>query len=461
MKKKLTIVPILILLVGFLALEGRERALADMTGAVIANPAHLQDVSFQPQSQRAAVSQIKSTTNYVEVDDDGVECSTVFTTIQEAVNSGAGEIRVCAGTYPENVTIGPNANLKLKGDGIGQTVVTGNIVADAGPIIYVQAGSKVDINDLTVDGGSAMTGSVVHGIRYDDANGKIENVEVLNIRDASGSSQGVGIRVQSSGPEVEVTVENSYVENYTRVGTYGNGPGVMLKVEKNTIIGPVDPRVWAPNGIQISRGAKGWVKDNLVDNNPSPNPSAGGGSGIILFCAGPTTVEKNTVTNADFGISLADQADADVHDNEILNSGFDGISLQFLGLYFSDIGCSAVNAPLPVKENDVQENYIVDSGDTGISLANFNLDTESTNPNDNRIEENNIAGSVVDGIHVFDGTDNRFEENEITSSGQTDAVDATSGGGTAGTANTWEENECSTSSPSGLCGDDDDEDDDD
>lgn len=379
----------------------------------------------------------------VVVDDDG---GADFTTIQDAVNSGAKKIIVRAGAYAENVVIGPSAKVTIVGDGMGVTWVTG-VASTAGPIIDVLASSDVNISDLTVDGGSAMSGGTVTGIRYTEAHGRVKNVAVLNIRDASGDAQGLGIRVQSSGPKAKVFVERCEVSNYTRAGIIGDGSGVNLTVKDCDVDGPVLPRVWAPNGVQISRGAIGNVRGNDVDNNPSPNPPGGAGSGIILFCAGPTNVQNNKVTNCDLGVSIGDNTKARVHNNEITDSTFDGISLQFIGQLYGDIGCGVTLT----ENNLVKNNKISGSSDTGISFANFDPTTAANTPNNNRIQINTIADSGVDGIHIFDGAGNYILNNKMTNSSSTDSVDDTVGGGTAGTANTWKNNKCSSSSPAGLC----------
>lgn len=414
--------------------------------------------SFSTYSSSAAASSSSSASpSKAVVDDDLLDCpDAAFTTIQGAVDSGAKDIDVCAGTYPENVVIGAAAHdLKLKGAGVGATLVTG-VAGTAGPIIDVSGGRKTTIEDMTVDGSAAMAGGVVYGIRYTESDGKIKDVEVLNIRNGSGSSQGIGIRVDSTGAQTKVKVEESVVDNYTRVGINGNGPGVEIEVKDSDISGPLPPTVWAPNGIQVSRGAEGKITKNTVDNNPSPNVPGGAGSGIILFCSGDTEVKDNTVTRADIGISVVDTAMARVERNDVLDSDFDGISLQFLGLFFGDIGCTAPGAPLPVENNRIYRNTIDNSGDTGISLANFDEATLATTPNNNDIEKNDVSNSANDGIHVFvfgseNPSDNLFDKNEIETSGGTDAVDDTTGAGTAGTANTWDKNECATSSPAGLC----------
>ena len=82
-----------------------------------------------------------------------------------------------------------------------------------------------------------MAGGVVWGIRYSDADGKIKDVEVLNIRNDTGASQGVGIRAESTaGAKAKVRVMKSRVDNYTRVGINGNGMHTHVSVWKDGIL---------------------------------------------------------------------------------------------------------------------------------------------------------------------------------------------------------------------------------
>jgi parallel beta-helix repeat protein len=387
----------------------------------------------------------------VMVDDDGLQCRhAAYTTIQDAVDAGAGKIQVCAGTYPENVLIPAGAKITLEGYGHGEARVTG-VAGSAGPIIDVEAGSNVTIRKLTVDGESALAGGTVVGIRYTEASGTVERVKVLNIRNASGSSQGSGIQVLSTGPKAKLTVTKSRVENYTRSGIIGNGDGADIRVTYNTVIGPVLPRVWAPNGIQVSRDAKGQVTRNKVDSNISPNPNGGAGSGILAFCPGRTTIQSNTVTGGDLGISIADTAKARVQSNNVSRTNFEAISLQLLGDYFGDLGCTPPVSP--VEDNTVSSNYAHDNLLDGISFSNFDgSGTATGSPNNNLISYNKIRDNGGDGIHVYTGTDNRFYRNRVSGSGSgTNAVDDSLGGGTAGTANTWIANNCQPGMPAGIC----------
>ena len=387
------------------------------------------------------------------VDDDGEQCSDApYSDIQAAVDAaailpGSQKIHVCEGTYPENVTIGDS--IEIFGDGADKTFVTG-MDGTAGPIFDVTDAGVVNIEKLTVDGGSAMedlvgTG-VVWGVRYTDTDGLFKDNAILNIRNDSGSRQGVAIRIETVSGTAYVDVEDNLVQNFTRVGINGNGIGVFLYVKDNDVIGPVNPKVWAPNGIQVARGAVGQVEGNHVQGPTSPNPPAGAGSGILLFCAGASMVEGNKVFDSDLGIALGDTADALVIGNEVYDSLFDAYSLQFIGDFFGLLGCPNDPNPSPTNNNLLEGNKAFGSADTGVSLVNFRPSFDPLTPVGNVIENTDIKDSGIDGIHVFDGERNVFENNQIENSGTTDCVDDTA-------ANTWTENDGDTSSPAGLCTD--------
>jgi parallel beta-helix repeat protein len=387
------------------------------------------------------------------VDDDGVECPNAdFTTIQAAVDAAAAEpgtqeIRVCKGMYAENVSIGLDNSVVIFGDGVGLTVVKG-VAGTAGPIINAADAVQVDIRNLTVDGMSAMANvSVCNGIRYQQTSGTIQDVAVLNIRNASGSCQGIGIRAESTGQSINVQVQDTHVENFTRVGINGNGEGVKIKIVANDVVGPVDPKVWAPNGIQVARGASGTVKNNDISDAISPNPSGGAGSGIILFCAGKSTVTNNQISNSDLGIAIADNANAKVSNNDVDGSLFEAFSLQYIGTLFGDLGCPLF--PSPTEKNKLINNKATASTENGVSLAGFDPMNASI-PTTNIIKKTDIKDSGIDGIHVFSGEKNRFIKNDIGSSGNLDIVDDT-----IPTPNTWRKNACHTTSQEqnqlGLC----------
>ena len=139
-----------------------------------------------------------------------------------------------------------------------------------------------------------------------------------------------------------------------------------------------------------------------------------------------------------------------MRNNQILGGTLDGISLQFIGhSYGVSLGCDPDVSP--TEGNVVKNNKIRNSADFGVSLANYDPASAPHTPNDNVVRQNNIEDSGFDGIHVWDGRANEFLGNKIKDSGDNDAVDDTVGGGTAGTANLWKNNDCTTSDPAGLC----------
>jgi len=292
------------------------------------------------------------------------------------------------------------------------------------------------------DGGSRGLG------HPQQTSGLIKDTAVLNIRDAAGAAQGLAIRVESTtGAPANVRIEDNLVQNYTRAGIIANGAGVDAWIEDNHVVGPNLPTVWAPNGIQVSRGAVGTVKVNNV-NNASPNPPAGAGSGIIIFCAGPTTVEGNKILAADLGISIGDNQQARVIGNEVRNSTFDAYSLQFIGTIFGPLGCPAF--PSPTTNNLLEGNKAFDSGENGVSLASF--DPSGAPVTNNQIINTDIKDSGIDGIRVFSlAVGNFLINNQIENSGEHDAHDDN-----PPAINTWRDNDCNSPPPRkenqpGLC----------
>jgi parallel beta-helix repeat protein len=298
------------------------------------------------------------------------------------------------------------------------------------------------------------------GIRYRETGGTVRRVHVRNIRDAAGNCAGAGIRVESlTGDLAVVSVLESVVENATRVGIAANGVGAKLTAKNNLVLGPVAPKSWAPNGIQVSRGATGSVLNNDVREMTSPNVPGGAGSGIILFCAGNgVKVRQNTVRTSDLGIALADGSHANIGANQIQDSLYTAISLQFIGTFFGDnLGCP--DYPSLTEENVVADNDILNSGigneGNGIDLAGFDPSLP-VYPLRNSILRNTIRNSGGIGIAIYGGEDNRVATNVISGSdldgaGGFDAFDVTDP-----TPNVWDGNTCNTAGKEenqpGLCG---------
>jgi parallel beta-helix repeat protein len=386
----------------------------------------------------------------LEVDDDLAQCQQAqYTSIQAAVTAAAAlpgtqRIHVCEGTYTENVMI--DSSIQLHGDGAEKTFVHPVL---GGPAFDATDAGRVTIEKLTVDGLSALSGNSL-GIRYQQTSGLIKDVAVLNVRDSAGVFQSVGIRINSTGANVNVRVEDNRVENWTRVGVMGNGPGVTIHVEDNLIVGPIPPKTHAPNGVQISRGARALVKGNEVHDAAIGLDPPNAGSGILLFCAGRTTVEGNKIFSSDTGVNLEDNSDARVIGNEVHDSAFDAYPLLSGVAVFFDpnppfsLGCPG--GPQATANNTFEGNKAFNNGRDGVHLEGFAL---QPGPSDNRILNTDIKTSGRDGLRVVNGANNRFVNNTMENSLEHDAHDDQ-----IPTPNVWNSNDCKSADPEnqpGLC----------
>jgi len=165
-------------------------------------------------------------------------------------------------------------------------------------------------------------------------------------------------------------------------------------------VGPTG--VIAQNGIQVSDGATADVHHNSVSDNIYTGSDFAAG-GILLVNSGDgTVVRNNEVTRNDKGIFLQDADNASITGNSVSKSTEDGISLTV--------------------------------GTTGTLVAN------------NESRKNGLDGIFVDSTSM----NNTIRNNVLKQNRLFDAEDQSRGAGTAGTANTWTNNQGKTSDPPGL-----------
>ena len=174
-----------------------------------------------------------------------------FSTIQAAVDAASPGtvIRICRGTYPEQVRI--NKPLSLQGQN-GVVIEPSNVTANAtgtasgqpiAAIILVQETTDVDIRDVIVDGTNngitACSPPDLIGILYQNASGEVERVAVRNIKLSSnlnGCQSGLAILIQSGGGKTsDVEVEGSSIHDYQKNGITANELGTQVRVEDNVV----------------------------------------------------------------------------------------------------------------------------------------------------------------------------------------------------------------------------------
>jgi len=273
------------------------------------------------------------------VDDDRVQCPTAsFRSIQDAINAASpgSLIRVCPGTYPEQLSI--DKSLSIEGDN-GAILLPNNMVANTTgssgtPIaaaILVKEAADVEIEGLIVDtanSGISQCSPDLIGILYENSTGSIKHNAVRNTKlsvSLNGCQSGDAIVVQSLGGETsKVEVDDNSVHDYQKNGITGNEMGTEVTISNNIVTGLGPTTGAAQNGIQVGFGAKGGVFENTVTGNVwSPCVSLENcdfnATGILIFQSDDVRVDHNSVVTNQLGIYAGGQRD-EIESNSISNS---------------------------------------------------------------------------------------------------------------------------------------------
>ena len=329
--------------------------------------------------------------------DDGADCPNAeYPTIQAAVDAAdpGDRIKVCPGTYPEQVVIGPGKDgITLFSQGFLQAVIKAPpLMTDPGDIVHVDGARNVTITRFTIAGPlpdhlfcSLFTRT---GVRVDGGgSATLTHNHITEIRSASpllrGCQNGIGVLVgrMFEGETGRAEISHNLIDRYQKGAVVVDNAGSYAAVHKNEIVGVGPQPTIAPNGVQVSRGATADVHHNRITGNSYTGAGAAG-TGVILF-----------------------QADGS------------GLAVGF---------------------NKVWEN------DDGISLYDV----------DGALVEHNYSHDqrVFDGVYADAGsTGNRIEHNRMEGNAEHDCHDDSAGAGTAGTANFWIENHGLTENRPGLC----------
>lgn len=273
------------------------------------------------------------------VDRDKIQCpAATFTSIQDAVNAASpgSVIRVCAGTYHEQVLINKSLSIEADNDAIvlPNSMVTNTTGPSGTPIaaaILVKDAAHVEIEGFIVDianNGITECAPGLIGILYQNSSGSIKHNAVRNAKlsvSLNGCQSGDAIVVQSlAGGTSRVRIEGNSVHDYQKNGITGNELGTEVTISKNVVTGLGPTTGAAQNGIQIGFGAKGSVSRNTVgDNVWSPCVSltncAFNATGILVFQSDDVLVEHNSVVTNQVSAYANGQNDT-IESNNISNS---------------------------------------------------------------------------------------------------------------------------------------------
>ena len=333
------------------------------------------------------------------VDNDHLQCpNAAFTTIQSAVlASGPGDlIRVCPGTYSEQVDIGPGHDgLTLFSQQPRQAIIKAPqpVMTEPGDIVRIHNVQNVSLKQFVISGPlpDSLFCSLQSrtGVRIDQgASALLRDNQITQIRSTSpalrGCQNGVAVLVgrmfDPAGPTTGTAwITHNEIDRYQKGGIVVDNAGSSASIDHNVVAhGSEDVIPIAPNGIQVSRGAAGEVDHNVV----TENNGAASGTGLLLYQAGTGLVQ--------------------------------------------------------VDHNDVYRN------DDGISLYESNDETVAHN---NSHEQLFFDGLFMDSL----STGNTIAENDAYLNAEHDCHDDSMGGGTAGTANYWLHDKGNTENKPGLC----------
>jgi len=347
--------------------------------------------------QRVKAAQVSSAAPIL-VDDDKVQCPTAqFTSIQQAINSApAGSvIRVCPGTYVEQLTI--NKTLRIEGEngailipsnmmGNGTDPASGEAIAAA---ILVENADNVEIEGLIIDGSNnGISGCApdLRGVEYQNASGSVEHNAVRHFRLAAsdaGCQSGEAIEIDNpSGANLNVRVGSNSVWDYQKNGITVNDTGTTAEVVRNVVTGIGPTSGAAQNGVQMGFGATGSIRLNNISGNVwspcvSTTNCSTNAAGILVFESNGVEIHKNVLETNQIGIFIGGD-DSRVELNEVADSPV-LIGVAVVGnsdAVVRNIISHADQAGVYIQGNDdrVRENEITDAG-IGVLKISGSTDT--------------------------------------------------------------------------------------
>lgn len=351
-----------------------------------------------------------------------------FQTIQSAVNAAnpGDTVLIDPGVYTEQVLISGifKSNITLTAVVSQSAVVrapqtmTGN---DA--LIEVGIATGVTIDGLTLTGkhASGQVGGVKDGVLVrDHGSVTVQNSHItqiifdstFNVGGSIASTNGYAVQVGDNTTPGTVTVQNSTLDNYQKGGVWVQGSNSSATVAFDTITGVGPTGALAQFGVKVQSGASATINNDQISGDRYTG-SNGFGRGINVTGGGTISVDTNSISSCDIGVSISSTAGALVTNNTISSNTSDGINLTSL------IGTTTVRG-----------NTVNNNGHDGIALINSTGVTVQSNTADN----NGHDGIFVDANSAL----NTIQFNTARGNTNLDAEDLSTGGsGTNGTRNTW------------------------
>ncbi len=363
------------------------------------------------------------------VDDDGAQCSgAAYTSIQAAIDAtpAGGVVGVCAGTYVEDVVV--DKALTLRGARAGKDGRKRGIAGSGEARVVGAAPFTLDAEGVVLDGFTVIgQGAVAVRTGVGHSGYRIEN----NVIDAGGS---VGLVPGTSAFDAMTVRRNHFVGGVAIASTNQAPEAYARELD-------VFDNLFTTSSLRFV---------STEDNDVRIERNRVVGGGLLVDRAERVIVRRNTFVDAPGDAIVIDTTDdVEVADNNVRRAAGNGIVLVGPGndatLQINRVsGCEVGIVVQAVGGAEILAN---ESEDNGVGLV-------FTGSAGNLVRRNSIEDNVGAGIRV-DATAvaNTFEENEARGNGGLDCEDASAGQATAGTANTWTDNEGSEAAPAEICPD--------
>ena len=209
----------------------------------------------------------------LQVDDDGAQCPNAdFTSVQAAVTAASpgDTVKVCPGTYEEQVRIEDKDKLKLESLNPEQAIIKFPPVPTTPPnaLVHIQDSDDVTVRGFTITGPYTNPGCTEPennyiGVFVDNSfDAKIDHNHITQIKNSLvslfGCQDGLSVLVGDSAQDSVGTanVDHNLIDEYQKSGVIVNNEGSYAEVDHNVIRAADDVQPFiAPNGVEVSGGA--------------------------------------------------------------------------------------------------------------------------------------------------------------------------------------------------------------
>ncbi len=363
----------------------------------------------------------------IAVDKDGMasfnNCNATtatYSSIQTAITAApAGTtIRVCPGTYFEQLTVGTGKNnlTLISTQTQGAIIQAPPVMTGAGDLITVNAARNITISGFKIAGplpdALFCSVSIRSGVRViGNGSANILRNRITEIRSANpalrGCQNGIAIAVgrKFETQTGQANISDNTIDKFQKGGIYVDNAGSNADVEHNEIIGEGAQNVIGQNGIQIGRGATATVNENHVTGIVYVTPPAGAptsGTAILIFESAGVSAEGNRLDHNQDGFGVYTEDNLVTLKNNRITGPIPAFPATLGTAFFGDgVFMDVDTARNVIKNNFMRNNNEHDCHDESTGTFNSPANVANQWKNDNGVTQNKVglcrAGDDDDG----------------------------------------------------------------